>query len=746
MSAGSLQAQLNHIDLFRLKWVIGGILFLVSGWSLLPAEQGSNALLIVALLIVGATLFVPKMVWDLPPALWKLCTPGIICFTVADFLMSAPDFIPPLVRLITLLALLRTLAPRRQREDMQQLLLCLFMVIIAGVFTVSLLFAFQLLLVAPLIMLQLLIVTLGECHRSQEPIPHQPWRDFSWSAFRGRLLRATNWRMVLLAAGLFSLLLACSSVIFLAMPRFRLDQAIPFLNVSGRATYSGFTEQIRFGDFVDILQDNSVALRVDVEWSQNQNPPSDIYWRMLVLDEYHQGGFRLSDSARRPFRNESGLSIGSHNPSEERERQNLWTFYLESNLTRYLPLLGSFDFLRFPKRTEFAYNSMLRLMRVQEIPASVLSFQVENMRPTDWMPWDAEDRRLRGRSPLWLEAGMQADYPFTTLALPGDNTNRSILEKALADIRAFNAGSLPEEALPFAAVAARWLEDGRGYSLRTRIPSGQGDTLCRWIASGLSGHCELYAGALVLLARAQGIPARVVTGFQGGTWNGYENYYMVRNRDAHAWVELFDGRLWRRYDPTPGNRLDQQTAAASSDNGFLAIDRTLSAYLDSLRIIWYRRIVNYDEAQQKEITSQIRSWWDQLIARLRETILLYGNSLRSFANDPWSGESLLKRAENFLLLLTLYLLCRFTLLALLRRAKQRGGRIAALHEAAIRRTAGRWLIKLNSRQTFPSNTHQYELLNALRNLRFGPSNTWPDPTTTFANARQASRQPPLISQ
>ena len=63
------------------------------------------------------------------------------------------------------------------------------------------------------------------------------------------------------------------------------------------------------------------------------------------------------------------------------------------------------------------------------------------------------------------------------------------------------------------------------------------------------GHCELFAGAFTLLARTAGHPTRVVGGFVGGTWN--EDYLIVRNSNAHAWCEIFDGaESWLRVDPT----------------------------------------------------------------------------------------------------------------------------------------------------------------------------------------------------
>lgn len=66
------------------------------------------------------------------------------------------------------------------------------------------------------------------------------------------------------------------------------------------------------------------------------------------------------------------------------------------------------------------------------------------------------------------------------------------------------------------------------------------------------GHCEYFASAMVLLLRSQGIPARLITGFLGAEFNAIEGYYVVRQSNAHAWVEAFvPGEGWLVFEPTP---------------------------------------------------------------------------------------------------------------------------------------------------------------------------------------------------
>ncbi len=74
------------------------------------------------------------------------------------------------------------------------------------------------------------------------------------------------------------------------------------------------------------------------------------------------------------------------------------------------------------------------------------------------------------------------------------------------------------------------------------------------------GVCEQYVSALVVMLRAEGIPARLVVGYGSGDYNRITGYYEVRANDAHGWAEVyFPGAGWVPFDPTPGWEGDPQT-------------------------------------------------------------------------------------------------------------------------------------------------------------------------------------------
>jgi hypothetical protein len=90
------------------------------------------------------------------------------------------------------------------------------------------------------------------------------------------------------------------------------------------------------------------------------------------------------------------------------------------------------------------------------------------------------------------------------------------------------------------------------YSLAVPRDVGR-DPIVDFVTVHRAGHCEMFASAMVLLARTQGIPARVVGGYRVSEVNSLTGRAVVRDRNAHAWVEAWVDNAWRGWDPTPVN-------------------------------------------------------------------------------------------------------------------------------------------------------------------------------------------------
>lgn len=160
-----------------------------------------------------------------------------------------------------------------------------------------------------------------------------------------------------------------------------------------------------------------------------------------------------------------------------------------------------------------------------------------------------------------------------------------------------------------AALRARRLEQHfmREYEYTLDfVGRGSEEPLADFLFRYRSGHCEYFATAMVLMLRSQGIPARLVTGFLGAEHNPFENYYIVRQSNAHAWVEAYAAEAgeWRVYDPTP--------PAGRPTGGEPSVWSLLTQGYDYLLFRWDRYVLSYDFEDQIRFFSGLRTAWLRL--------------------------------------------------------------------------------------------------------------------------------------
>ena len=131
------------------------------------------------------------------------------------------------------------------------------------------------------------------------------------------------------------------------------------------------------------------------------------------------------------------------------------------------------------------------------------------------------------------------------------------------------------------------------------------------------GYCGHYASAFAVLMRAAGIPTRVVTGYQGGTYNRFANYWILRQSDAHAWDEVWiEGSGWLRIDPT-GSIAAERVEAGLNDLATQGAADTsrweqrstwfkdVRLRLDALRVMWRDRILRFSQTSQEKLLARM---------------------------------------------------------------------------------------------------------------------------------------------
>lgn len=159
------------------------------------------------------------------------------------------------------------------------------------------------------------------------------------------------------------------------------------------------------------------------------------------------------------------------------------------------------------------------------------------------------------------------------------------------------AGQFNHDSLAIARAALGMFRDGGFRYTLAPAPLGS-DRIDDFLFNTREGFCEYYASSFTFLMRAAGIPARVVTGYQGGYWNRLGSYLLVRRSDAHAWAEVWiAGRGWVRFDPTGAVRPERvsQGAASAASAGNDGVSFLDGQWLRSVRDRW----------------DVVNQWWNQ---------------------------------------------------------------------------------------------------------------------------------------
>ena len=354
----------------------------------------------------------------------------------------------------------------------------------------------------------------------------------------GRRAPPALWRELLPGLGLLAAALPLALLAFLLLPR--LNSPLWGAPNTGEQR-TGLSDRMTPAGFTQLLVDDSPALRVSFD---GPPPPPDLrYFRAYVMGHYDGSSWTYRDTANQPpVPVEAAQTIRYH-------------VSLEPTRQRVLPTLD----------VPLAAPPGASLRRDREVIADkpVDSLRDYTLESATRYRLEPQLGRHRAR---WLQ--LPAGFDPRTLAL-----GRSWRARYGSD----------DDAIVQAALAL-FHDGGFRYTLAP-APLGR-DAMDDFLFDTREGFCEHYSSAFTVLMRAAGIPARVVTGYQGGYWNAMGGYLLVRNSDAHAWSEVWlAGRGWVRVDPTAAvrpQRISQGAAAAAPGQ----LPWYQSGWLQSMRNRW----------------------------------------------------------------------------------------------------------------------------------------------------------------
>jgi hypothetical protein len=372
-----------------------------------------------------------------------------------------------------------------------------------------------------------------------------------------------------------------SAVIFLALPRVGFGF---FLKNRAGLTLAGFSDGVQLGGHGVIKNDATVVMRVEIDSDVGGRQAPAIHWRGVAFDHYDHGRWSRSKAAvaahierQIPRAGAEQLRVEWRDsplrPGQVIDRgikQEIWLDPLDSDVLfgASMPYVFELAQIARPRTPKRMVNNEVRVDH-----GSTLHYTV----------WS----ELSGPSPDELRAAngeLRGDY-FAYLQLPDSITPRT---RALAEQITRGLGNNYDKAVAI----QRWLDANTSYTLELADP-GKQEPIDFFLFDRKKGHCEYYASAFAILARAVGIPVRQVNGFLGGEWNEYEGYVAVRAGDAHSWDEVFfPGKGWVTFDPTPPDRHDPLGRGGS---GWRA---RLGRFLDTLKFQWSKWVIEYDLVSQ----------------------------------------------------------------------------------------------------------------------------------------------------
>ena len=369
--------------------------------------------------------------------------------------------------------------------------------------------------------------------------------------------------------------------LFVLFPR--LPGPIWSLPKDAYAGMTGLDDSMSPGNISSLSQSDAIAFRVSFDGAAP--PPQQRYWRGPVLTRTDgRSWFPISATADRGDVEWRGSPVTYTVTLEPHNRKWLFVLDLPASISEHGQLNNDYQLL--------ATNNVRQRLRYQmvsypEYNTGAIAPALHNA--TLQLPVNSNPRTVA------LGQSLRRDY----------HNDESIIEQALA----------------------LYSKEPFTYTLQPPLLRGSNPT-DEFLFETRRGFCEHFASSFVMMMRAANIPARVVTGYQGGELNPVGNYFIIRQRDAHAWTEVWlDGKGWVRIDPTAAvapQRIERGIdLGASSASGTVlfalppserVIDllQQLRQRFDAIDNAWNQWVLGYGPEQQAEFLHtlglDIRSW------------------------------------------------------------------------------------------------------------------------------------------
>ena len=397
-------------------------------------------------------------------------------------------------------------------------------------------------------------------------------------------------------------------VLFLFFPRL---PPLWSVQLSGQSAVTGVSDSMSPGDFANLGQSTELAFRV--EFANARPAQSDLYWRGLVFSDFDGITWR-----RNPLKQQQQWQweINRQSPqwlidalatAEDKDKlaPNTYQVILEPTQQRWL---FGLDY-PFAQQQEISITPDFTLLKDQPVTQQ-LRYKVLQY------------------APMRIDPSLNDADRAINLALPAQGNPKA---RALAQQLFRDSGSDPQR---YMTAIERWINQ-TAFRYTLAPPKLNQDRIDGFLFDTKAGFCEHYSSSFTFMLRAAGIPARVVTGYQGGALSNGGNVWEVRQMDAHAWTEVWlEGQGWVRVDPTAfvaPERVEQGMNALTGAQGAAMFGQgagaqisyqqyqmlqTLRRLSDQASYYWQKDIVGYDQDKQ---AGSLLKWFN--ISSLKQQVL-----------------------------------------------------------------------------------------------------------------------------
>lgn len=512
-------------------------------WAVSLVESIDAVFVATASGFVLLTLFLNVRKKEVVPGyLWNVLAAVVFALFAADYFLFSKSLITAGSRFLTVLMILRLFDLKKNRDYFLAYSIAFFQILAAAASTISPVFFLILTLFVIASIFAMVVFTIKR-DMAETGSSHTVPRNFFGLTFFTSVIVISTASMTM------------TFLLFFIMPR----MGIGFFERKTLNTLkvSGFSDKVEMGTIGPVKTDPTVIMRVEIKGAK---PRQTLYFRGASLERYDGTSWTKGMKNERLFR-KSGSAINIRDARGNFIEQEI---LLEPLDTEYIFAASQPVTVegRFPNLWVDASGAM----RLPAPPYSRISYRAVS-------------------SPMELNEPAPPEY------LDASYIEESGFAENIRGLADSITGGIKTEAGKAAAIEG-YLEANYRYTLDPKHTQGVAP-LEDFLFHSKEGYCEHYATAMVMLLRASGIPARLVTGFLEGEWNGLGNYYIVRQQDAHSWVEAHVGGAWKVFDPTPPSLAPINKPTA------------LTLYLDLMRLKWNRYVINYSFADQRKIATEM---------------------------------------------------------------------------------------------------------------------------------------------